>query len=43
MINISVLYFACYRHSLHTVKPNPLTSTFLTWADSAEAPRTQAS
>jgi len=31
MINISVLYFACYSLSLHTDKPNPLPSTFSTW------------
>jgi len=43
MINISVVYFACYRHNLHTGKLNPLPSTFSTWlsrcttADSAEA------
>jgi len=37
MVNISVLYFACYRCSLHTVKPYPVPSTFSTWADSAEA------
>jgi len=37
MVNISVLYFGCYRHSLHTDKPNPLPSTFSTSADSAEA------
>jgi len=31
MINISVVYFASYKHSLHTDKLNPLSSTFSTW------------
>ena len=28
MFNISVPYFACYRHSLHSNKPNPLHPRF---------------
>jgi len=31
MINISVLYVACYRYSLLTDKLNPLPSTYSTW------------
>jgi len=43
MINISVLYFACYRCSLHIDKLNPLPSTFQTdsyqmyWADTCRS------
>jgi len=31
MVNIIVLYFGCYGHSLHIDRPNPFPSTFYTW------------